>query len=272
LNLTVARDNVIDFLQENLSIVAGGKPVKVLGEVFEDIASEFQALGICNLLTTAEPAGFFRNLILSGFTRRYFLRRSRTEGNVAGEHLAISRTMSVFDCLAAGALDLALEIVQLSPADWFPDGEYEDDFAYHRFFHLYIQGFQKAGRQPLMEVLAQFERALEGNESPRLKICHSVLAADAVKFAEAFEELLQEREQQMKVRRKLGGDDPTIEPCSAVFVEGLALLWIADRIALPTEPEYPFCQSVGRAPPKPALPNDLYVDVDKVIREAASEG
>src|SRR5690349_20596582 len=101
MSLVTAREGILDALKENLAIVASGDPVLRIGKYFEELTQLFQGLAICNLLTTMEPAGFVKNLALSGFTRRYFLRRYAADGEPENETLAISRTSSFFDAIAA---------------------------------------------------------------------------------------------------------------------------------------------------------------------------
>src|SRR5687768_11414385 len=125
-----AREGMLDLMKEELGIIACGSPVLRIAKSFEALAQWFEGLAICNLLMTMEPEGFVKNLALSGYTRRYFLRRFPADGEPENEMLAISRTGSFFCAIAAGALPLAKEIAELSPRRWYPDGEYEDDYAY----------------------------------------------------------------------------------------------------------------------------------------------
>jgi hypothetical protein len=94
--LDAVRTGILDLMKENLGVIACGDPVARIGKYFEELCRQFEGLAICNLLTTMQPAGFVKNLALSGYTRRYFLKRFAADGEQANEYLAISRTSSFF--------------------------------------------------------------------------------------------------------------------------------------------------------------------------------
>jgi len=265
LSITEKREEIIDKIQENLSVVAGGHPMLELGEIFEELASCFQALGSCNLLLYMDQDRFYGNLIYSGFTRRYFIKRSQIEENRSDEHLAISRNESFFDVIAAGSFGLAREIVELSPKHWISDGEYEDDFAYYYFFHNYIQEFENSDKAKLNDILSQFEKSLEDDSSRRFNICKAFFNLEQECFQEEFNELITEREAAKEREKPLLEYDITFEPRKNIFVEGLALLNIANKVGFETQKEYQYCPSIARILAKKPLPEDIYIDVDQVI-------
>ncbi|MEW5802448.1 MAG: Imm49 family immunity protein [bacterium] len=234
-----------------------------VGNLFEETASCFQALGICNLLLSLDLAGFSRNLIFSGYTRRYFLNQSRLEGNISDEHLAISRNESFFDAIAAGAVELAREIADLSFDEWMKDGEYEDDFCYYLFFHNYLKGSENFDRAFLKKILARFEKSLERSSSGRLSICCAFYTLDQRGFEEGFQELVNERQNQIESYRL--SNDLTFEPKSHVFVEGLALLRIAEKAGFPIQREYQYCPAIARVPASASLPGDIYGEIERII-------
>ena len=82
----------------------------------EEGAAWFQALGICNLLLDADPDRFYENLVRSGHARRYFLQKSRDEGNNDDYQLATSRWDSFLDVVASGHFQLARADYPLCPA------------------------------------------------------------------------------------------------------------------------------------------------------------
>jgi hypothetical protein len=229
-----------------------------LGDVIEDTATYFQALGSCNLLLNMDLAGFGKNLVYSAFARRWFLKWSRAEGNDRDEHLAISRSESFFDAVAAGAIAVAREIVDLSPDAWIADGEYEDDFYYFFFLHRFIQRYRQTDPGLLSPILAQFGRALEGGDSSRLDICKAFAMNDGAAFGAAFEALINAHEEVVYVT-----DDPTAEPRRNIFVEGLALLRIAERVGFVTESDYRYCPGTARLVNVPSLPEDIFAVIDR---------
>ena len=261
------RLELIDLIQANLAIVASGDPVEELGTSFETLTECFQALGICNLLLTMQPAGFHRNLFFSGCTRRYFLRRDQDEPRTMIRHRAISRTDAFFDAIAAGAMDVATEIARLSPDNWIPSGEYEDDFCYHAFLHHFVSGLPQPAAARQDELLERFAAALEGASSPRLNVCQALRTRDAETFHAAFADLLDERSAEYAERKQQSAVDMTIEPRYSIFVEGLALLWIAAQIGIPVDSEYPGCPSIAALARGSTREPDIFDDIDQLIRK-----
>jgi hypothetical protein len=257
---------LIDDIKEAVSIIASLDPVAEIGDAFETAIAGFQALGICNLLSAFDTEGFFRNLLYSGQTRRYYLRRNADEGNATSPHLAISRNTSLFDAIAAGRNDLAQEIVNLSPTRWIPDGEYEDDYAYYAFFHAYLRQLARPDSGTLMPILAQFVKATEGMTTARYLVAESFLNEDPAEFTAAFAALLDEHKQQLAKAKPLSDDDLTFAPRSAIFVEGLALLKLAEHRGFLTEEEYEFCPAIARAENVYPMPNDLFKEIETAVR------
>jgi hypothetical protein len=63
------------------------------------------------------------------------------------------------------------------------------------------------------------------------------------------------------------GDDVTFEPGSYVFVEGLALLRLADRFGIgPQRREYPRCPYLVRMTPLRARPDDIFLEIEQMWR------
>jgi len=260
-SLVETREALIDEIQEGIAVIADYHPMKEIGEVFENLASQFQALGICNLLLSSDMEGLSRNLVMSGFTRRYFLSRCEIEGNRGDEHLAVSRNESIFDLLAVDAQDLANEVVGLSSRDWIPDGEYEDDFCYYFFIHNYIQRYQRSDKKVLEQILNRFELCLESEITPRLRICRSLFSLDQQEFEAALEDLIREREDQVDSGTDI--DNLVIEPRRHIFVEGLGLLHIAAKAGFVIENEYKYCPNVMERGGKHTFPEDIYMQMER---------
>src|SRR5262249_25838852 len=151
-----------------------------------------------------------------------FLRRAQRDNKeiyLAGS----SRIDPFFDAVAAQSLDVAKDIAALASADWLSKDEYEDDYCYARFLYLLVTGpaDQRAGE--MSDLLARFERALDGDESPRLQVCRALLARDSDAFGQAFADLLSQRAGELKERRPRAIANPVARLDCEVFVEGLAL-------------------------------------------------
>ncbi len=266
-NLQEIRQNAIEQIKENVAVVASGAPMSSMGQPFEETSSLFQVLACCNLLLSMDYDAFSRNLFFSGCTRRYYLDRSRTEENKESYHLATSRTEAFFDAVVSRHDALASDIVRLSPDDWIPDGEYEEDYCYTAFLHH--QSFEAADIDRLVpgRLLDRFEEVLEGDSSPRLDVCRAFFNDDAVGFAESFERLLRAHDVWIQENENVLGYSPVYLIRCRLFIEGLALLALAERAGFQTEREYRFCPSIARLPVDAAWPKDIYEEIDRIAAE-----
>jgi hypothetical protein len=250
------REASLELLKEHLSIIATKGPVEKLGEAFEEAEKCFQAVGCSDLLLFADQDRFRRNLVWAAFTRRRFLVRCRDDG-VADFRLASSRSDALFCALSAADLTLAKEIVDLSPTSWIPEGEYEDDFAYHAVLHLFVASADAAAIGTALDTL---ERTLGESPRARLDVCRALSTRDAVAFNDAMRVLLESIDAEMPAARRRFADDPTFEPRSYVSVEGLALLRLAvERNLMLDEEELPLCPSIGRLLPESRRPDDIII-------------
>ena len=168
--------------------------------------------------------------------------------------------------IASGKMDLALELIALSPEKWIPDGEYEDDFCYYYFFHNYIERFNKSDKHLLKGILDQFEKALEGAPSARLNICQAFFDEDKKRFGSEFQNLVLEREIEIEKQKTVMGYDAAFLPKTYVFVEGLALLRLAEKAGFEVEDEYQFCPGTARIE-RPLTVEDIFEELDRMIRQ-----
>jgi hypothetical protein len=250
------REAALDLLKDHLSVIATKGPIDELGDSFEEAEKCFQAIACSNLLLFADQERFRRNLVWVAYTRRRFLVRCRDEG-VADFRRARSRSDAVFCSLAAADLSLAREVSDLSPMSWISDGEYEDDFAYHDVLHHLISPTDRALTAGALDL---FETALGDSPTARLGICRALHDRDVIAFAETFRAFSEANAQAMTKDRPRFADDPTFEPRSYVYVEGLALLRLAVESNLAIDDaEYPLCPSIGRLLPVPGRPEDVIV-------------
>lgn len=263
MHLAEVREDLIDEIQEQLSVVAGSYPITEVGEAFEQISASLQALGICHLLLSMDSIGFTRNLLLSGYSRRHYLRRCQNDGISLDAHLAISRNESIFDVIAVGGMGIAEEIIELSSTTWVEDGEYEDDFCYFFFLHSFLKNMEIPNDELLDSILIRFEEILDGEPSARLQICRSFQSFDQDSFFSGFEELLEERESQIENQTKIVGDDLTFIPKSHVFVEGLALLQIGQKVGFAIDREPKYCPSIAISESDNLFPHDIFTDLSR---------
>jgi hypothetical protein len=261
-------------IKDALTYVAVGYPIRELGGELERLSEYFQALGVAHLLESTDQERFRENLVRSGHGRRYFLRKSHEENNNGDSRLALGRTEAFLCVLAAGNLNLAREIANLSVNTWHPDWEYEDDFCYFLFLHRFVQEEAKA-RAELADLLSKFEKALEGGRSPRLDVCKALFTGDNDALRAALSALMEQRNEEMVEARERNLErDPTACVCwarSFVSIEGLALLRVAELAGMsPLEPgeELPLCPALAMLP----LSDKDYLDMFTSIETELARG
>lgn len=221
------------------------------GDLYNNLAAHYRALGIEALLLAANRDAFFHALIQSGITRRYYLEQCQTEGCLDDSGRRASAVAPFLDAVAADQLSLARRIGQLSATAWMREDEYEDDFAYARFLYAIIDVPQGQSAAECVAILQQYADALQGQSDPRFDVCTALSNTDPEGFADAFDELIAATEQPLPSPEEGDADamiegDLLFEPNRQVFVEGLALLRIADLRGIPTRPEYPRCPVSAR--------------------------
>jgi len=168
----------------------------------------------------------------------------------------------MFAALLANDEALAADIARLSPLTWNDRVEYEEDFLYAHFINRLISGDETISLQRIRD---SFQRALEGEETARFRLCASLLvpAGERAELAlPAFEDLLQERRQEMQELREKSilATDDMFMPFSSVYVEGLAWLNLLERAGVTVGAEYAFCPSLARLKTYPPLPPEFFPD------------
>ncbi len=254
-------------IQEGLAIAASGAGANAISDTFKNLSRHLQALAICHLLEFADQDEFRNNLVRSAHARRSYLRKSRDQQNADDHNLALSRTEAFFDALAAGDARLAREIADLSVSTWNADWEYEDDFCYFLFLHEVVRAPELPDEQRLNSTLNQFEKALEGAESPRLNVCSALLARDTKAFSDKFEALLDSiRNLNDKKRELVESYELTFWPRSFVSIEALALLRIAAMTGIAVDPgPFVLCPALARLPEHTEPESGLFEEIDRRV-------
>jgi hypothetical protein len=210
-----------------------------------ELAAGFRALSIMALLVQVNKDLFHQNLIRSGETRESYLQKLKQLGIQDDHHQASGRFEPLLDAVAGGDFELARRIAILSPVEWIQGHEYEDDFCYAQILHkLIIEPSQNA---EISSLLLRFEAYLEGNANARFDICRALADKDQNAFDEAFDNLLYEHETGIAAAKARGQmEDPIVISQRLVFVEGLAILVLAEKRGLQTQSEYLYCPSLAR--------------------------
>ncbi|MFL5354793.1 Imm49 family immunity protein [Archangium sp.] len=212
--------------------------------LLHQISSHERMLAIALLLAEADTEGFFRHLAMSGEAHKQLLLEVRDVGQVV--RFAASGNVHPFcDALVAGHEPLAREIANLSPGQWMPGEEYEEDFVYGRFLHfLLLDGFRVSARQE-----ALLARMAELDEEPdaRQRLCRALFERDASAFETSLADASRAHEQhceELEARRFSPSAEGQTE--RYVFIEGLALLRMAEAVGIRTEPEHRLMPSLAR--------------------------
>ncbi len=256
MSLHALQQQLMEALQEHLSVIAAGHPATEVGEVYEEVEQHFQATACCALLVAADKTSFQKHLCWSALARRDFLRRSHDEGNEGNFRRARSRSEALFCAAAAGDLKLAVELGDLSPSAWYPEGEYEDDFAYHLFLHQLMKGAPASEREV---ALRQLDTA---TGSPRRDVCQALHEGALKDFESALEAVIDAHAAEQDEARGQSADVPTFEPRSRLFIEAFALLRIAANAGLqPAERDYRLCPVLGRVKPLRERPDDIFAEL-----------
>jgi hypothetical protein len=222
-------------------------PLDQLGSLALEVGDKLRAVAVMRLLDEASINGFCHNLVRSAVARVTFLERCLKENGTGDRHFCAGRTEPLLDAIAAGDFARAVHLDALTPDAFRPGVEYEDDFCFAKLLGQLACDRPDPARCAAW--VAQWEAYLEGADDARLPVIQALLADDAAAFAEAFEERLVEREAEIDADKERGQqEEPKVVALRLVFVEGVALLRLADKRGLATEPEYRMCPSLARIP------------------------
>ncbi|HEY1755872.1 MAG TPA: Imm49 family immunity protein [Bryobacteraceae bacterium] len=220
-------------------------PFNQMGELASDVCRNLRTLAISILSVHGKVDGFYHNLIRSGRVRERYLTRCVGEGHLEDHHRSSGWYSAFIDTLAAGEFDLARKIADLSPGDFRPGHEYEDDYCYVQLIH----GLIGAEKRPAQDLLGEFEAYVEDEANARLDVVRSLLEKSQANFDESFAGLLQDHQRQIDAEIEAGRfEDVHVNADRRIFIEGLAILRLAEKVGLQTQEEYLFCPSVARLP------------------------
>lgn len=230
-------------------------PINEVGALSLSISDKLRALAITALLAKGDSDVFYHNLIRSGMARETYLKRLKKEGIEQDHHRASGRYEAMLDAIAAVDFELARRIVGLSPREWQKGHEYEDDYCYAQILHRLVQ--ESPAEEEILPFLEQFESYLDGKPNARLDVCKALTERDQEAFDEAFDALLDEQEAKIAANKERGQlEEPHVIAQRQVFVEGLAILRLAERRGLKTQSEYRYCPSLARIPMQTPFPGE----------------
>lgn len=222
-------------------------PVRELGTLSTDLTSGLRSLAIIQLLTRDDRVHFYKNLEQSAQVRLYYLKRLQAAKIYDDHHQASARYRPLLDAVAVGRWDLAQQIVSLSPTEMKIGHEYTDDFCFAQLISNIVAG--ESGRRLNTELLDMFETYLDGEVDSKLELARSLIELNQKKFDNAFGNFLDARTDEIEFLTCNGQMESARSSANRlVFVDGLAIIQIADKQGLNTEDEYKYCPSSGRDP------------------------
>lgn len=201
----------------------------------ETVCKHFQVLATCALLLEGSTRYFHQNLVQSAENWRrllsYLGRRSWTPPPA-------TRNVPLLNALAAEQWALAAEIAAQSAQQWQRDEEYEDDFAWASVLQaLVLPG--SSGGTVLSERLVKLEAVGAETQAHKLALARALMAKDGQGFHQAFDaahaayEEVTERQARARTLPRLD-----FLPHRSLWMEGLALLRLAERLGLPPPDTY----------------------------------
>jgi hypothetical protein len=220
-------------------------PIQELGKLHLDLTVNLRALAILSLLLQSDRRRFRNNLSTSGRVRQTYLRRIAEQKLTQDHHFAAGRYNSLLDAIAAGDATLAQRIVSLSPSHFQPVKEYEDDYCFAQIIGQFIQNTPDEKR--IINNLSKFEQYADSDNDKRINLCKTLLEKKQFDFNETFSEFLSHREKQILDDKDRGQLEDICVLCQRIiYIDGLAILRIAQMRGLETEKEYLFCPSAVR--------------------------
>ncbi len=259
-----------DEILDHAAYLTSDPPMSESGRVIEELSRLCQAYAICMLLDEADDQQFREHLRRSACAQRYFRRKSAVQGNTDDRHLGISRSEAFLDALVAGELQLARDLVMLSPTEWHEGWEYEDDYCYYRLLHQMLEQGERFSAESASDWLQRFEQVLEGEASPRWDICQAFAVRDLDGLRAPLYDLLGEKATRDDARRpNIVSSGFLFWPQSFVSIEALALLRLAELLGMPINDSFPFCPVEARLP----LNDQPFTDIFQQLEEAiAADG
>lgn len=199
----------------------------------------YRVLAIGSLLLTGRSKHFSFFLPQSGRAFSHYL----AHAGAAGPRLSLYAPF--FDAVGAGDFEGAADIARRSRGSWAQGEEYEEDFLFVAFLMRHF--FLEAPVAECEDLLARYERALQGAEDLRLDLCRALLQGDSEAFNDALTRYLEDRKTTQDKRSEttvLSEEEKAT--WAHVSIEALALVRLAERKGLETEEEYLFVPSIAR--------------------------
>ncbi|WP_141617123.1 immunity 49 family protein [Myxococcus sp. AB036A] len=247
--LRTLQDDAVFGIEEAVRSIQRQDANERSGQAYTIAALCHRRLAICALLLDARPSRFGTHLCHSAQARLHFHQLVENGHPAEPQYLCVSKEFSFIDALAAGQNDLAAGIARRSAIRHNPEFEYEDDFLLHHFLQqllLQTTGVQSAELPALLE---RWEAVLEGGADAYLDACRALLARQAQVFDDALQAIIDARLLRFqKMSRTSSPEEELRKTEGALFMNGLALVRLAELRGMETRREYTMIPALARIP------------------------
>ncbi|AUX34389.1 MULTISPECIES: Imm49 family immunity protein [Sorangium] len=244
MRVRLVRENALFLLDEASERLALENPPAVTLELLHEASRLHVLAALSSLLSEADTREFRDRLLQAGEARAQLLALARQQALRRHRLRCASLLDPLFGCVAVGATDVARRIAELAPQQPIEGEEYEDDFWYAHALHGLVRG----AASELPAAIERFEGALEGLRAPRLLALRGLSGRDQGCFDAGIEQMIEERGETFERKRgTLVRDAMGYATERHIFLEGAALLVLAEAVGLETRREYRFIPRIARS-------------------------
>jgi hypothetical protein len=178
--------------------------------------------------------------------------------HIARDARVVSRALPFLDALACGDFVCASLIARLLDAPWQRSYEYEEDHAYYRFLFAWVAQ-PTAAEAECSAILDDYVRIVEGQPDERLGVARALMTRDADAFDAALRALIQAHKRHYaKMQSGSGIPEAQLLSEGKIFVEGLALIRLAERAGIQVPDDYLYIPSLLRPDHSASFAPDLW--------------
>jgi hypothetical protein len=243
MRIRLVRQNSLILLDDVSERLTRENPATVTLELLHEASRLHTLAALSGLLSEADTHEFRDQLRQAGEARAKLLTFARERSLDRHRLCCTSLLDPLLGCVATGAPHVARRIAELAPRQPIQEEEYEEDFWYAHALHLAVRGVVSE----IPAAIEQFERALEGMAAPRLLVLKGLSVRDQGCFDAGIDQMIEEREENFERKRgTLVRDVMGYATERHIFLEGAALLVLAEQTGLQTQREYRFIPRIAR--------------------------
>jgi len=233
-NLPIIRANAEFYISNKLAALQSNK---INYEQLLEICNNYRQIGICTLFIEYSAQSLFDNLIKSSKAFLYGIT------NIHKSQVTTSKALPLFDAIACNDYRLAQKISTALSREHNPEEEYLDEFLYFSF--LMQRFFLNGNEQSCNDLLVRYEDLLDGTTDEQFVICKALNNKDKALFDDGLEQLIIKNSNKYKqgfLNGSILEEEYATNGC--IFIEGLALIRLANTIGITTEKNYLFIPSI----------------------------